>query len=445
MEFQEYLNKSVQCGCGKTHRCGIEDVVIEPGAVERLPDLLRKHAYEHICIVEDENTKKVLGDRVEELVRGTGCEVTRIVLPADHLLPDETAIGSVLTAVPACCDLLISVGSGTLNDLGRFVSYKMHIPFFIVGTAPSMDGFASNVAAMVTNRAKVTYPAQEPRVIVGDVKVMKEAPMALIAAGVGDVLGKCVCLTDWRISSLITGEYYCESVAELVGQSVEKVKHAAQTLSERRDEQCVEELMEGLVLSGIAMSYIGNSRPASGSEHHLSHFWEMYFLQNGEHGAYHGTKVGIGTVLCLKMYEWLGQEDIGELISRDYQFDRAAWERSIKEIYKTAAPAVTEIENETGKNSVENRQARMKKLAEHWNEIRAMIARLPKAEEIKALLEGLGAPVFPYQIDVTDEMVINSCVFAKELRNRTGLLQVLHDLGLDEAYGKRLLDEFIGK
>lgn len=443
MEFQKYLNKDIRCACGKLHRCDIENVVIASDAAEQLPDLLKKGSYKLICIIEDDNTKRVLGDRVERLIKDADYKTVSIVLPADHLLPDETALGSVLSAIPSDCDLVISVGSGTLNDLGRFVSYKMHIPYFIIGTAPSMDGFASNVAAMVTKRAKVTYPAQEPRTIVGDVKVMAEAPMDLIAAGVGDVLGKYVCLTDWKISSLLTGEYYCDSVAGLVKESVEKVRHAAQTLAVKRDEQCVQELMDGLVLSGIAMSYIGNSRPASGSEHHLSHFWEMYFLQRGEHGAYHGTKVGVGTVLCLKMYEWLAQEDIEALAGRKYEFDMETWKREISSIYKTAAPSVIALEEKSGKNAAANREARMKNLLLHWEEIRALIKALPKAEEIEELLANLNAPVFPYQIEVTDEMVLKSCIFAKELRDRTGLLQLLHDLGLDEAYGRRLLKEFI--
>lgn len=441
MNFQSYLTKDIPCRCGRIHRCDIEDILIEPGAVRKLPDLLAKGNYQYIGIVEDENTKVVLGERVEQIVTDAGYQVTPVVLPGQHLLPDETGIGSILSYLPKDCDLILAVGTGTINDLSRFVSYKLGIPYFIIGTAPSMDGFASNVAAMVTDKAKVTYEAHMPKAIIGDAEVLVEAPLELIAAGVGDMLGKYVCLTDWKISNLLTGEYYCDYVVNQVKESVEKVKRAAETLARQRDVSAVTELMEGLVLSGIAMSYIGNSRPASGSEHHMSHFWEMHFLQFGEHGAYHGIKVGVGTVLCLKMYEWLGQEKLDERIRGTYEFDRAAWEQEINRAYQSVAPYVLSIEDQVHKNAVEKRQSRMEQMLAHQDEIRGLIEALPKAEEVQHLLESLEAPVFPSQIEVTDERVIDACCYAKDLRDRTGLLQVLYDLGLSETYGQRLVQE----
>lgn len=442
MKFHTYLKQDIQCECGHIHRCDIDTILIEKDALRKLPSLLSAKQYHYICILEDENTKKVMGDKVEELVIENGYRVSTIVLPSEHLLPDEAGIGSVFTELPLGCDLILAVGSGTINDLAKFISYKINAPYMIIATAPSMDGFASNVAAMVTKKAKETYAAQMPTAIIADTELMLEAPMDLIAAGVGDVIGKYICLTDWKISSLLTGEYYCEYVADIVKESVEKVKHAAEVLAEKRDLKSIEELMEGLVLSGIAMSYIGNSRPASGSEHHLGHFWEMFFLQHGEHGAYHGTKVGVGTVLCLKMYEWLTEENLEELVAADYVFEQDKWREEIKEIYKTAADKVIALEDDREKNSVENRQARMRNLLTKKEEILELIHNLPDTELIMALMTGLDAPIYPSQIDVSDEELVNSCVYAKELRERVGLLQVLHDLGLAKKYGVRLVEEF---
>lgn len=442
MDFNKYLKRDIQCDCGHIHRCDIDTILIEEGALKKLPALLKENQYSHICILEDENTKKVLGDDVEELVKRIGYQVSVIMLPGEHLLPDETGIGSVFTEVPVDCDLILAVGSGTINDLAKFISYKVKVPYMIIATAPSMDGFASNVAAMVTKKAKETYPAQMPTAIIADTSLMLDTPLDLIAAGVGDVIGKYICLTDWKISHLLTGEYYCEYVANIVKESVEKVKHAAEVLAKKRDLQSIEELMEGLVLSGIAMSYIGNSRPASGSEHHLGHFWEMFFLQHGEHGAYHGTKVGVGTVLCLKMYEWLAQENIEELVAAEYTFNREAWCEEVEKIYKTAAKKVIALEDNRKKNSVENRQMRMNHFLAKKEEVLELIHNLPDANEIIKLMEGLEAPVYPSQIEVSDEHVINACIYAKELRERVGLLQMLQDLDLARIYGERLVKEF---
>ena len=442
MNFEKYLKRDILCECGHVHRCDIDTILIEPDALKKLPELLAPETYQHICILEDENTKQVMGEKVETLVAENNYKVSTIVLPKDHLLPDEAGIGSVVTELPVNCDLILAVGSGTINDLGKFVSYKTGIPYMIIATAPSMDGFASNVAAMVTKKAKETYPAQMPKAIIADTKLMLDAPLDLIGAGVGDVLGKYVCLTDWKLSHILTGEYYCDYVENIVRESVEKVRHAAEILAERRDLQCIEELMEGLVLSGIAMSYVGNSRPASGSEHHLGHFWEMHFLQHGEHGAYHGAKVGVGTVFCLKMYEWLAEENLEELASKEYHFDREAWGQDIRRIYKLAAPKVIALEDKGNKNSCEKRRSRMEKLIEHKEEVLEIIHALPKAEEVEKLLSNLEAPVYPSQIEVTDEHVVDACVYAKELRERVGLLQILHDFGIAKTYGQRMVREF---
>lgn len=442
MDFKTYLGRSIKCSCGKEHRCDIEDIIVEANAVNRVPELLKKGDYHKISIVEDENTKLVLGDRVKDIVSGAGYEVETVVLPGEHLLPDETGIGSVLTGISIDSEMILAVGSGTINDLVKFVSYKMGIPYIIIGTAASMDGFASNVAAMVTKKSKVTYEAHMPKAIIADVRIMAEAPLDLISAGVGDVLGKYICLTDWKLSSLLTGEYYCEYVAELVKESVEKVYHAAQALKDSRDELCITELVEGLILSGICMSYIGNSRPASGSEHHLSHFWEMFFLQKGEHGAYHGTKVGVGTIMCLKMYEWLLQENFGEVTAEPYIYNQDKWEGEMRRIYKTAADNVIGLERQIQKNSVGNRNNRMNRLLEKEKEVRELLAQLPKAEELMNVMRDIEAPISPKEIDVNNDQLVQSCCYAKELRNRTGLLQILHDLGLAEKYAQRLLSEF---
>ena len=116
-------------------------------------------------------------------------------------------------------DLLVAAGSGSINDICRFVSFRMGLPYYIFGTAPSMDGFASNVAAMTTNQMKITYPAQTPERIFLDPDILADAPAVLIQAGFGDILGKFTCLAEWKISSLVTDEYYCPEIASLTAKA----------------------------------------------------------------------------------------------------------------------------------------------------------------------------------------------------------------------------------
>ena len=197
----------------------------------------------------------------------------KVVFHDSELVPDEEALISLFSQVPNDCDLILAVGSGTINDLCRYVSYKMKIDYYIIGTAPSMDGYASNVSPLIIKHLKTTFEAHPARVILGDLDVIAKAPLHMISAGVGDILGKYVCLTDLADCHIVNDEYICPEIMALVRQSIQKVAENA-ALATKRDKAAIAAIMEGLVLSGIAMSYIGNSRPASGSEHHMSHYWE---------------------------------------------------------------------------------------------------------------------------------------------------------------------------
>lgn len=438
--LNQYLNKEIVCSCGRTHLCDIDDILIEDGALAKVPALIQKGGYFHICLVEDTNTRKAAGDALKEILQNAGVTFHTVTLDAKGLLPDEYGIGALLTRVPADCGLLLAVGSGTINDLCRFVSFKMNIEYFIIGTAPSMDGFTSNVAAMITDHTKTTYEAHKPKAVVGDLSVLAAAPMDLIAAGVGDVIGKYVCLTDWKISHLITGEYFCKEVEALVQKSIQKVRDAAVKIGSR-DKDAIAGLMEGLVLSGIAMSYIGNSRPASGSEHHLSHFWEMMFLQHGEHGAWHGTKVGVGTVIALKLYKMFAKATLDFSALSAYTFDEESWRASIEAAYGTAALSVLTLEKEVRKNSTAEVTTRLAALEKHLPEIQKMAAALPDAEVVRDMLASMDAPFYPAQLDVDREMFINSVLYAKDLRNRYGLLQVLYDTQLNRTFAEKIADE----
>ena len=156
-----------------------------------------------------------------------------------ELIPNEDALIYLFTQVPQDCDLIIGVGSGTINDLCRYVSYKMKIDYYIVGTAPSMDGYASNVSPLIIRHLKTTYTAKTARVIIGDLDVLCKAPMHMIAAGVGDIIGKYVCLADWQLAHQINGEYLCPEVVKMVQELYKRLQNMPrQQQEERRRSYC---------------------------------------------------------------------------------------------------------------------------------------------------------------------------------------------------------------
>ena len=436
IDWNNYLNRDIVCSCGKTHFCDIEEIVIEDHAIQQLPGILAKHTYKKLCVVCDENTQEAAGFQVYEELTKAGYTYKKIVFPYRELIPDEEALVFLFSQIPNDCDLVLAVGSGTINDLCRYVSYKMKIDYYIVGTAPSMDGYASNVSPLIIRHLKTTYEARPARVIIGDLDVMSQAPLSMIAAGVGDIIGKYVCLADWQMAHMVNGEYICQEIMKLVRQSIQKVADHARAAIQR-DKAAISAIMEGLVLSGIAMSYIGNSRPASGSEHHMSHYWEMMFLLAETADPLHGTKVGVGTVSALRLYEMLKESQASLEFLQAPHFEKEAWQKQILD-----ACGVLKLEEEIGKNSDEKVSKRRKTFLEHQEEIWKIVDALPSSKDIQKLLESMNAPFSPAQLQVPKEVFQKGIYFAKDLRNRFGLLQILFDFGLQETFSQKLIDEF---
>lgn len=299
----ELAGLEYSCSCGRDHRVDIQAIRVGRGCIQELPDLLKSLAARQVFLLADSFTYEAAGKQVELLLETAGIPYhTRLFKNQTPLVPNEYALGSALAAMENQDDMLLAVGSGTLNDLAKYLSARTGVPYVIAATAPSMDGYASTVAPMILDGIKTTLPAVYPTAIVADIDIMKEAPMPMLTAGLGDILGKITALCDWQLSRQLFGEYYCEEAATLVERALEKCVENAQGLAQR-DPKAVQAVTEALILSGVAMGLVGNSRPASGAEHHMAHYWEMDALKRGEEHPLHGNAVGVASVISASLYE----------------------------------------------------------------------------------------------------------------------------------------------
>ncbi|NCC44780.1 MAG: sn-glycerol-1-phosphate dehydrogenase, partial [Clostridia bacterium] len=292
---------SGMCTCGREHEINVKDIIVESGAVNSLLASMKEgslSSYRSAAIICDENTKAAAKKHMKEI--WSMCE--EILLPSENLHANNHGVDLVRQKIQGKdVDLILAVGSGTVHDLSRFVAYEMGIPFVSVPTAASVDGFVSTVAAMTWNGMKKTMPAAAPIYVYADSEIFSRAPYRLTASGISDLLGKYIALTDWKIAHEVTGEYICERVCQLEMQALEEVGKCLEGLRGGETE-AYEELMYALLLSGLAMQMIGNSRPASCAEHHVSHLWEMEVI-NDHVDALHGEKVSIGLILNTELYE----------------------------------------------------------------------------------------------------------------------------------------------
>lgn len=437
----DYLATPFECDCGHTHYASLQYVSVKQGALRDLPEILRALGKSHPYLICDAITRGIAGDRCMEILQETD-DLHATLHQLTHTGFDEATLGELVINKPAEADIAVAVGTGAINDMTRYFSFKLGIPFMTVATAAPMDGFASSIAAIQVNDLKTTFDAQTPLAIIGDTDILKGAPYRMIAAGLGDLLGKSTCLCDWRLAHLITGEHICPNIVDLVEDCVQQVLALAPRAKER-DGEVLGKIMEGLVLSGVAMSLYGNSRPASGCEHHMSHYWEMIFAQRGERPVPHGTQVGVGTVLILKAVEKLLASPVDFAAARKAAaaYDAEAWKASIEKAYGPAAAGVIEMEEKAQKNETTARLARIDAMEQHWDEIMALLRALPSSAYVAELLEGLGSPSQPAQIGIDHTLLRDTFLYCKEVRARYTILQLLWDLDMLEEIADAVIAE----
>lgn len=297
---------SYQCSCGRRHSVDIRKIAIGKGVVNSLPEILAEFKEKKIIVVSDCNTRKIAGDRVLAILQNAGFTgLSTYTLESEDypiVVPDERVVARLLYETPNDTALLLAVGSGTINDTCKIVSYKMGIASATVGTAPSMDGYASSMSPLIVNHSKVTYLSHYPYAIVCDSEIMATAPDVMFRAGFGDIVGKYTALADWQLTVKINHEYYCETTAQLVRNAVDLCVQNAERYMQREPE-AIDCMNEALLLSGIAMGLVGISRPASGCEHHMAHFWELDALKKGIEHPLHGNSVGVGSIVACEAYK----------------------------------------------------------------------------------------------------------------------------------------------
>jgi len=441
--LNDYLDQHFECDCGKEHYASLKFVSVRKDALEDLPVFAQKLGFKSLYLISDKITYDIAGKRCMEILAAAGVKAHMVTLV--HTGFDEATVGELLINMPDDCDLVVAVGTGAINDMTRYFSWRMHRPFFTVATAAPMDGFASSLAVLNINNLKTSIEAQTPTAIIGDTEILKGAPYRMIAAGLGDLLGKSTCLCDWKLAKVINGEHYCNNIVELVEKCVDDVLKDAGKAKER-DPEVLGNIMEGLVLTGVAMSLYGNSRPASGCEHHMSHYWEMMFEQAGKRPVPHGTQVGVGTVLILKLVEALRKTTVDFEAARAAAraYDQAAWEENIRTAYGPAAQGVIDMEAKAQKNEINARLKRIDAMEANWAEITALLEALPGSEAVEELLKSLDSPSTPAEIEVDPAMLRNTFLYCKEVRARYTILQMVWDLGLLDTLSAEVIAEIEG-
>lgn len=408
------INKFIGfCGCGKEHKIMVKDIIIESEAIKKLSMIMEKERFKNITIICDENTYAAAGEEIKEIIP----KGKFINLKSENLHANEIAVQKVYECLAVENDVLIALGSGTIHDITRYVAYNKDIPFISVPTAASVDGFVSTVAAMTWRGYKKTFTAVSPIYVVADTDIFKEAPYRLTASGVSDLIGKYTALVDWKISSIVIGEYICNKVCNMEIDAVNKLCECVDDLVLGKSE-AYEQLMYALILSGLAMQIIGNSRPASGAEHHMSHLWEMEVI-NKHLEAYHGEKVSVGLILVMEEYKKIKKSiENGRCRVKKYY---GLEEDILKEVFKSR-----EMYDSIMKENTPDPLLNVNKviLQNRLESIAEILEKLPTLDFVKNTLKRAKAVTTLEEIGLSNDIKQNSIRVSPYVRNRLTLMRI---------------------
>ena len=410
------------------------------GAMERLPKMLEAlFPGKKVVIVADDNTYNAAGRKVCGILDAAGTQMEDSFIFKDPELYAEWSYLQQLEAYLKERDAVpVAVGSGVINDLTKLASHHLGRRYVIVGTAASMDGYTAYGASITYEGNKQTFDCPAPLGVVFDPAVAAKAPAGMSASGYADLLAKIPAGADWIISDAVGSEAIDDFAFGLVQKNLRKALSDPAAVADG-DVEATGMLADGLIMSGFAMQAISSSRPASGTDHQFSHFWDMEGLcHNGRHVS-HGFKVGIGTMVSTACLEFLISKDLTRL---DIDACVAAWptweaqEAYIRKMFegKPAHLARGLAESRAKYCGPEEIRCQLNAIVAVWPELRERIReQIIPFDDVKEMLRLVGAPSRPEEIGVSKARLRDTFKCIPFMRNRY--------TGIDLIYRAGLLDE----
>ncbi len=400
---------TLPCDCGREHPLETKLVVCESGALKDFEKYAEMAGFSGKRVVlYDTNTYNL-----PTVTRPKADK--NIVLEAKGLHSEKNMIESVAEEL-GTPDYIVTVGSGTLMDFARYHAFKLGIPFIAVPTLASSDGFTANICSIVIDGQKKSIPMSAPRLVVADLDVISGAPMWLNISGVQDILSKHVSLADWKMATLVSGEYFCDRVYGVAREALDMMSGAAEALR-RGETPDFEAMTMAQMISGLSMQMINHSRAASGAEHLIAHLVEMKPPRFENAAGIHGECVGVGTLLCAKKYH-----ELAEKTPKARPFEPLSKEWIEEKFGPLAGKIMRENENDVLSSfSPQN-------IVDNWDKIREIIAEIPSYEELYKLFEDIGAKRSLSDIGIDESLSEEILPISAAIRNRLTLVRMLRVL-----------------
>ncbi|MCI0478483.1 MAG: sn-glycerol-1-phosphate dehydrogenase [Anaerolineales bacterium] len=410
-------------------------VYIGKNAIAELIAYCKLNGLDKFVLVADQNTYAAMGKSVEDALKAAQFDVIVVVLSGDEVIADERYVVQVLTQVDRADRMYLAIGGGTLTDISRFVSHRTRNNFIALPTAPSVDGFTSLGAPLVVAELKQTFICHAPSALFADLGTLCAAPQRLIAAGFGDMIGKILSVSDWKLGHVLGDEPYDEQIAQQFLTAAQASAADARAIGARAEEG-VRTLIAGLIESGFGMLDFGNSAPASGAEHHMSHFWEMKLLRERRPAILHGAKVGLASILTAQRYQTIKQ------LSREQVAKQMQWSRlppreqqicDIRRAYGSIAEEIIKAHHPFLDLNEQRFDLLRQRIVARWDQVQAIASQVPAPQQLIDWLELVDGPVDGGGIGLSNSEIALALEFSHYLRNRFTINKLWFMLDLPPA------------
>ena len=427
---------------GVRYRTTTAVALVEIGLLQKIPAAIRPFVRPGpIAIVCDAVTRRIAADDLDSVLRTAGFETVLFELapsPGEEIPNcDDATIARVESLLAtASFGFAFAVGAGTMNDLVKMAAHRRDLPYGCFATAPSMNGYTSSIAAILSDGVKTTQPCTPPIAVFCDPVILAASPYRMIASGIGDLYSKPVSNADWRLAHRLLDQPHSSIVMEIVEAGSALLDGVAERLP-ARDLDAVARLSGALMLSGLAMQAAGTSGPASGGEHLISHYIDMTSVAFGESHDFHGCQVAVGTIVTSRLYEYLASQDPRTIDIGARVAALPSWEQKSAEIDRDFGPLAPAVREHARKihPTPEALRARLDRLVANWDSILADVSTtLRPSAELEAELVSAHCPTRFPEIGVTRERARRAIVLSRDIRARFTILHLAADLGLLEPF-----------
>lgn len=262
---------------------------ISEGELGNIGKYLKEEGINNIAVFFSEGIEDIFGEQIHASI-----DSSRINILHKNTIADINIDNIIHTAfeIPKNTDALIGIGGGKALDYSKYCAHVLALPFVSVPTSTSNDGFCSPNSSLLLEGRRKTLSAKIPYGVIVDINAVRTSPESCIYSGIGDLISKITAGYDWIKASELKGERFNDFAYIIANNTVSDILHYKN--HDIRDTEFLSHLANSLLMSGIAMEIAGTSRPASGSEHLISHALDL----TAKKPAMHGTQVGVATYIC---------------------------------------------------------------------------------------------------------------------------------------------------